>query len=59
VQRTNDIQLYDLVGKINTLPIKRVNEKIYDINVSVLSKGVYFIKVKTSGGLKTFRFIKL
>jgi hypothetical protein len=59
VQRTGDIQLYDMVGKLNRISVRRVNEKIYDINVSALSPGVYFMKVKTSGGLKTFRFVKL
>ncbi len=59
VQRTGDIQLYDIVGKLNRISVRRVNKKLYDIDVSALSKGVYFMKVKTSGGLKTFRFVKL
>ncbi|MGI8582581.1 MAG: T9SS type A sorting domain-containing protein [Chitinophagaceae bacterium] len=59
VQRTEDIQLYDKVGKLNRISVRRVNEKIYDIDVSALSQGVYVMKVKTSGGLKTFRFVKL
>jgi hypothetical protein len=59
VQRTGDIQLYDMVGKLNRISIRKVNEKIYDIDVSAVSPGVYFMKVKTSGGLKTFRFVKL
>jgi hypothetical protein len=59
VKRTEDIQLYDLVGKLNKISVRRINERIYDVDVSALSKGVYFIKAKTSGGLKTFKFIKL
>jgi hypothetical protein len=59
VQRIGDIQLYDLVGKLTRMPVRKVNEKIYEIDVSALSKGVYFLKVKTQAGLKTFKFIKM
>ncbi|MEJ7766873.1 MAG: MBG domain-containing protein [Chitinophagaceae bacterium] len=59
VRRTGDIQVYDMVGKLFKLPVQRINEKIYDIDVSALSPGVYFIKAKSSGALKTFRFVKL
>jgi hypothetical protein len=59
VQRTGDIQMYDLAGKVSRISVRRVNGKMYDIDVSALSQGVYFIKVKTLGGLKTFRFVKL
>jgi hypothetical protein len=58
-QSSGAIQVYDIVGKLNRISVKRKNENIYDIDVSVLSKGVYFIKVKTSDGLRTFRFVKL
>ncbi len=59
VQQTEDIQLYDIIGKINRISVKRINAKIYKIDVSKLSRGVYFMKVKTAGGLKTFRFVKM
>jgi hypothetical protein len=59
VQRTSDIQVYDILGKLNRISIRKINEKMYDINVSALSKGVYYIKVKTSAGFTTFRFIKM
>jgi len=59
VHRTSDIQVYDGLGKLNRTSIKKINEKMYDINVSALSKGVYYIKVKTSAGFTTFRFIKM
>lgn len=53
------IQVYDLLGKQTTAPVKRISNGGYDINVSALLKGVYLIKVKAPGGLKTFRFIKI
>jgi hypothetical protein len=59
VLRGADIQVTDISGKLNRVPVKSVNPRTHDINVSMLSRGVYFIKVKSSGGLKTFRFVKL
>jgi hypothetical protein len=59
VQQTGDIQLYDIIGKINRILVRRINAKIYEFDVSELSRGIYFMKVKTSGGLKTFRFVKM
>jgi hypothetical protein len=59
IQRTEDIQLFDMAGKLTRISVRRAKEKMYEIDVSVLSKGVYLMKVKTSGGLKTFKFIKL
>lgn len=59
VQRAEDIQVYDLVGRpVRILP-KMASEKMYSMDVSALPKGVYFMKVKTDGGMKTFKFIKL
>ncbi len=60
VKLTTDIQVYDMLGKLHRMPVNRVSGKIYEINVAALTKGVYFIKAKTSGGvIKTFRFMKL
>jgi hypothetical protein len=59
VQRTTDIQLFDVLGKLHTLVVKKVNENNYDITVSALLKGVYYIKVKTATGITTFKFVKM
>lgn len=59
VQRTADIQLYDITGKLTSVSVWRINERLYDINVSLLSGGVYYMRVKTSAGVKTFKFVKL
>jgi cytoskeletal protein CcmA (bactofilin family) len=59
VLQTSAIQVYDGLGKLARVAIRKVNEKLYDINVSALSKGVYYLKVKTVTGLATFKFIKI
>ncbi|HVG16382.1 MAG TPA: MBG domain-containing protein [Chitinophagaceae bacterium] len=59
VQRTNDIQVFDVLGKLVMAPVKKYSERMYDVNVSSLSKGVYYIKVKTSAGITTFKFMKI
>jgi hypothetical protein len=59
VQGTEDIRVYDFVGRPTSVSLKKINEKMFEINVSALPKGVYFIKVKTPNVLKTFKFIRL
>jgi hypothetical protein len=53
------IQVYDVLGKQSTIPVKRIGGAGYDIDVSSLSKGVYLIKATTPAGVKTFRFVKI
>jgi hypothetical protein len=59
VLQSGDIQLYDGVGKINSVSIKKLNDRTYDLNVSRLTRGVYHVRVKTSAGVTTLKFIKL
>jgi glyoxylate utilization-related uncharacterized protein len=59
VARTNDIVVYDALGKLMMAPVRKLTERMYDINVSSLSKGIYHIKVRTSAGITTFKFIKI
>lgn len=59
VKSVNDFRVSDIVGRTNTVPAKRINEGTFDLNVSTLPKGVYFITAKTTAGVKTFRFIKM
>ncbi len=59
VQNTSRIEVYDLVGKLYTPSIQRINSGMYELNVSSLAKGIYVIKVKNAAGVKTFRFVKI
>jgi len=59
VRHSSDIQLYDQVGKLTAASPRRISERIYEIDVSGLHKGVYFLKVKAAGQIKTFKFVKL
>ncbi|MBC7885247.1 MAG: T9SS type A sorting domain-containing protein, partial [Saprospiraceae bacterium] len=59
VQTIKDIQVYDGVGKLNPTSSRKVNDGLYEINVSGLSRGIYIIEARTAAGIKTFKFIKL
>ena len=59
VKSVNDFQIFDVAGKTNTIGVKRINDGMYELDISRLGKGVYFIKAKTTGGIKTFRFVKM
>jgi hypothetical protein len=59
VQTINDIEVYDGIGKLNTISSRRIGDSFYEINVSRLPRGVYLIKAKTVRGVKTFKFIKM
>jgi hypothetical protein len=59
VKSANDFQVFDAVGKTNTIGVRKINDGMYEMDISRLGKGVYFIKARTTGGLKTFRFVKI
>ncbi|MEP7110456.1 MAG: S8 family serine peptidase [Ferruginibacter sp.] len=59
VKSVNGFQVFDAVGKTNAISSRRINEGTYELNISHLAKGVYFITAKTAAGIKTFRFIKM
>ena len=56
----NNIMLLDLFGKPH-IPksIKRISENSFEIDLSNLSSGIYFIKIKINNDLKTLKIIKL
>jgi hypothetical protein len=54
-----DLEVYDELGIARKVPVKQVNAAAFDINVSLLPKGFYYLKVKGSKGFKTFKFIKM
>lgn len=49
-----DIKLYDVLGK----EISNINLYEKDINVSLLNKGIYFLKIHFLNSIKTIRLIK-
>lgn len=59
VTNANDIRVYDGMGQLKATPLRKVNNSVYEISVSGLSRGVYMIEAKTAAGVKTFKFIKL
>lgn len=58
-QNSSSIEVYDLVGKLYTPGIQRINSGMFELNISSLAKGIYLIKVKNAAGVKTFRFVKI
>src|SRR6185295_15029258 len=59
VGSTREIQVVDITGRVQSVRSRKLSEGNYDINVYGLANGVYFIRAKTPGGYKTFRFIKM
>jgi hypothetical protein len=59
IKSVNDFQVFDAVGRTNAIVAKRINNGMYEIDISRLGKGVYFIKAKTIAGIKTFTFVKM
>ena len=59
VGSTKEIQVVDITGRVQSVRSRKLSEGNYDINVAGLANGVYFIRAKTPGGFKTFRFIKM
>jgi hypothetical protein len=60
VAGTNQLTLIDMLGRVQRIKsIKQLSAKSFELDVSNLPKGVYFIKVKTEGSDETFRFMKL
>ncbi|MEP7373424.1 MAG: LamG-like jellyroll fold domain-containing protein [Chitinophagaceae bacterium] len=59
VKSVNDFQVTDVVGKATRIGVKKINDGLYEIDISHLGKGVYFIKTNTTAGIKTYRFIKM
>ncbi|HWR94595.1 MAG TPA: Calx-beta domain-containing protein, partial [Flavobacterium sp.] len=52
----NSIRVFDVLGK--TVISKNINQQKADIEISTLTKGIYFVQVKTNGSENTFKIIK-
>ncbi|GEO08969.1 YDG domain-containing protein [Segetibacter aerophilus] len=56
----NDIVITDASGRIvSAKGIRKISGNNINLDVSFLKAGVYFLKLKTNEGFKTFRFVKL
>ena len=60
VTSPNNITLVDAIGRLQTnISIRQLNNKLFELNISTLPKGVYIIRAKTIEGDKAFKFVKL
>jgi hypothetical protein len=59
VVNINEIQVLDGFGKLNKTNARKIDDGVYELNISGLSKGIYFLKTRTASGFKTFKFIKM
>ena len=55
----NEIQVFDNLGKLNNANARKIDVGVYELNVTGLSKGMYFLRARTASGIKTFKFIKM
>lgn len=57
--RIEEVEIYNVLGEkfFSQQPIANSQEPI-SINISSLPSGLYFLKLKTDGGLKTVKFVK-
>jgi hypothetical protein len=55
----NGSSLFDVYGKVYPIKItKLISESQFEINISQLSSGVYFLRLKVANGFKIVRIIK-
>ncbi|HEV2831967.1 MAG TPA: MBG domain-containing protein, partial [Hanamia sp.] len=55
----NGSSLFDVYGKVYPIKItKLISENQFEINISQLSSGVYFLRLKVANGFKIVRIIK-
>lgn len=60
VTSANHITLVDAIGRLQSnISIRQLNNKLFELNISNLPKGVYIIRAKTLEGDKTFKFVKM
>jgi hypothetical protein len=53
-QKVTQVAFYSIDGKL----VKTINQDVKNINVNDLPKGVYLVKVKSSGTEKSFKVVK-
>jgi hypothetical protein len=56
---SNNVQVSDSYGKIYTVNARLINNHSLQIDLSRMSSGMYFIRVKVDNDFKTFRVLKM
>ncbi len=59
MKSVNDLQVFDMTGRMSPVHARKLNNNSYELDVSRLAKGIYFIKAKTIAGTITYRFMKM
>jgi hypothetical protein len=59
VVNINEIQVLSAMGKVNKTSARKIDDGVYELNISGLTKGLYFIRSRTPGGIKTLKFVKM
>jgi len=59
VVNINEIQVMSTMGKVNKTMTRKIDDGVYELNISGLPKGLYFLKARTPEGIKTFKFVKM
>ncbi len=53
-----DLIVFDQTGKAGKTSTRKLSQGVYEVNISGLSKGLYFVRARTTGGIKTLKFVK-
>ena len=55
----NSVEIFDLNGKrLQTLDLSSSNDRLIELNISSFNSGVYFVKVNSTEGTSTLKFVK-
>ena len=53
------VELFDIIGKQQTLELIKASTKSYHLNLSLLPNGIYFLRIKTDyGGVVSKKVVK-
>jgi hypothetical protein len=59
VLNINEIQVLSAMGKVNKTSARKIDDGVYELNISGIPKGIYFMRARTQSGIKTFKFVKM
>jgi hypothetical protein len=52
------VTVYDINGRLLTTNVPKINQSEMEVNLNMLSEGIYFLKVQTNFGTQTQKIIK-